>query len=92
LYAAIAAFMFWIIETSWKTFQYANYARVREIEAFMRGETTDIRPLQIATSWGESIREGGLQRFMRMMFWKHVIFPHGIMSFLLCLLYYFITK
>ena len=51
LFAALVSFMFWFIEASWKSFQYANYKRVNEIESFMRGSRQDIELWQISKTW-----------------------------------------
>lgn len=83
LFAAIVSLMFWLIDCSWKTFQYANYRRVAHIEEFMRGEKDNLENLQIARSWSTSFHEGGTKRFFRILFWQHVILPHGIMFALL---------
>jgi hypothetical protein len=87
LFAALASFMFWLIDGSWKAFQYANYKRIREIEKYMRGETSMVQPLQIAKNWGESFREGGTKRFIEILFWRHVLLPHAILFFLLITIY-----
>ena len=79
LAAALASLMFWLVDTAWKVFQYAHYRRVRDIEAFMRGEREELAPLQVATSWSESFREGGTRRFFRILLWGHVFLPHGAM-------------
>jgi hypothetical protein len=79
LFAALVSLMFWLIDTAWKTFQYANYRRIAEIEDFMLGRRARVEPLQIARSWYISYRAGGLRRFLKIMFWGHVVLPHGAM-------------
>lgn len=79
LFASAASLMFWLIDTSWKTFQYANYRRISEIEDFMHGRRKTIEPLQIARSWYVSYSGGGLKRYLKIMFWPHVVLPHGAM-------------
>ena len=58
LISAGTAVLFWAIEAIWKSFQYAHSGRIREIEAFFRGDTpTDTQvanvlpPFQIYNSW-----------------------------------------
>ena len=36
--ACFSALLFWYIEASWKTFQYAYYDRAWEIEEYFRGK------------------------------------------------------
>jgi len=79
LVAAIGALMFWFIEAYWKTFQYANYRRIGQIEDYFSGKREEIKTPQIGTSWGESYSEGGIERLLRIFFWPHVVLPHGVM-------------
>lgn len=87
LFAALVSLMFWFIDGYWKTFQYANYKRIKEIEAFMRGEKNDLNNLQIGRSWGISYHEGGSRRLFKMLFWPHVVLPHGAMFLILSIIY-----
>ena len=87
LFAAVVSLMFWVIDGAWKTFQYANYRRINQIESFMRGDSTPITNLQITYSWRKSYRDGGKKHLLRIMFWHHIILPHGAMFILLLLLY-----
>ncbi|WP_420388006.1 hypothetical protein [Roseivirga sp.] len=87
LFASLVSLMFWLIEASWKTFQYAHYKRLWEIEAFMREKGGSIDNLQIGASWSSSYHSGGLKRLFRVMFWHHVMLPHGAMFSLLLLVY-----
>ncbi len=87
LFAALVSLMFWFIDGYWKTFQYANYKRIKEIEAFMRGEKNDLDNLQIGTSWGKSYHKGGIRRLFKMLFWPHVFLPHGAMFLILSIIY-----
>jgi len=88
LFASFVSLMFWLIDASWKNFQYSNYQRIREIEAYMRQEKPDIAPLQISRAWSESFKRGGNKRLVKMMFWSHVLFPHGIMAFIFLVLFF----
>lgn len=77
LLAAGASLLFWIIEASWKTFQQANYRRLRIIEDYMRGKPQE-RPFSspdITDSWSAGWREESL---WRVLFWHHVFLPHAV--------------
>jgi len=92
LFASAASLMFWLIDTSWKTFQYSNYRRISEIEDFMHGRRKAIESLQIARSWYASYSGGGLKRYLKIMFWPHVVLPHGAMCVGLFVVYLFISN
>ena len=83
LLAAVISLMFWFIDGSWKTFQYANYRRIGEIEKFMRGEKKDLSNFQISTSWNLSYQKAKLKRLLKILFWPHIFLPHGAMFLLL---------
>jgi hypothetical protein len=53
IFSSIVALLFWWLEAKWKTFQYSNSLRIKQIEAYFRGDTDyqDITPLQIYHSW-----------------------------------------
>jgi len=89
LVSSVAALLFWIIETYWKAFQYANYHRIGQIEDYLSGKTYEIKVPQIGTAWSTSYHQGGRARFFRILFWPHVALPHGVMC-LGCLLVYII--
>jgi hypothetical protein len=88
LFAAGASLMFWLVDTSWKTFQYANYSRISQIERFMRGRCSRIDNLRSRTSWKVSYESDRLKRFLKVMFWPHVVLPHGAMCALLTAVYF----
>ena len=90
LFASLMSLMFWIIDAAWKSFQLTYYQRIDEIEEFMRGERSSIDTLQIAHSWHASYRMGGIKKLIRIMFWGHILLPHGAM-FVGLLLAYIIT-
>ena len=91
LYAALASFLFWFIEAYWKAFQNANYQRIVEIEDYLSGKTDAIKTPQIGTSWFNGYSEGGRKQFYSILFWPHVVLPHGIM-FIGFLTYYLVLK
>src|SRR3954447_104242 len=51
LIAAFGSCMFWTIECMWKTFQYAFYERINEIEDYFAGKGKPPDPLQIGRAW-----------------------------------------
>ena len=87
LLAGASALLFWIIEGLWKTFQYAYYARIFEIEGFLSGERQKIKAPQIGVSWSRSFREGGTRRLWKVLTWPHVALPHVVVGFGGVLLY-----
>jgi hypothetical protein len=76
LFAAGASLAFWILEATWKNFQYSHSPRIRDIEkAFRESSFDNIEPLQISFSWNAAL--SGLiptQTF----FLGIVLFPHCI--------------
>ena len=76
--SALAAIAFWIIEFSWKRFQWSFYPRIREIEAaFASGEA--IAPLQINASFTKAINRITSRDFTR-PFYPFLMFPHAIIA------------
>ena len=74
LLAAAASCVFWVIEALWKSFQYANYYRLRRIEDFLNGvEVKDFRYPYITHSWTHAWRKASIFKIMR---WPHVFLPH----------------
>ena len=91
-FASIAAFMFWLIDAYWKTFQYAYYLRIIHIENYLSGNAGEIMAPQICTSWSESYHQGGQTRLYKILFWPHVVLPHGIMCIGFLILYFSLAK
>lgn len=87
LFAALVSLMFWFIDGSWKSFQYANYRRIWDIEKYMRGACDDIDVLQMANSWSSSYHSQQLKRMVKILFWPYVLLPHFAMSVLLGAIY-----
>ena len=77
LLSAGASLLFWLIDTSWKTFQQANYHRIRKIEDYMRGNIPDekFNSPNITTAWSVGWRK---TNFFKIMFWHHVFLPHAL--------------
>ncbi len=87
--SCVSALLFWYLEASWKTFQYAFYDRAGDIEAFFRGEKTIEAPFQIGSSWYRRWRAGGRKRLLRILFWPHVALPHAAVAVLAAVLFSF---
>ena len=85
--SAISAILFWYIEASWKSFQYAFYDRSGEIEEYFRGEKNLKAPFQIGSSWHKRWRTGGSSRLWRILLWPHVALPHAAISLIASVLY-----
>ena len=78
--ACFSALLFWYIEASWKTFQYAYYDRAWEIEEYFRGKKKLDCALQISLSWNKSFQSGGIARLAWIMFWPHMALPHAAVA------------
>jgi hypothetical protein len=87
LVGSLSACLFWIIEGMWKEFQLAYYDRAQKIEDYFAGETQDIVPMQIKTSWYKSWKNVNPKQRRKRMLWPHVALPH-VVVFLLGLLLY----
>jgi len=59
LLSAGASLLFWFVEGSWKTFQQANYYRLREIEDYMQGKIPieEFRFPDLTHAWSVGWRE-----------------------------------
>lgn len=77
LLSAGASLLFWLVEGSWKTFQQANYYRLRKIEDYMQGKIPieEFRVPDISHAWLVGWRE---VRLPKVMSWPHVFLPHAI--------------
>jgi hypothetical protein len=91
LLIGLSSLLFWIIEVTWKSFQYAHYERLGKIEKYFSGELKEIVPLQIGASWNKHFRKGGYKRFFKIMSWKNVHLPHSII-FIISLIQFIISK
>ena len=77
LLAAAGAFMFWILESFWKSFQLGYYSRVVELERHFRGESRIGAPHQISTTWGAWWQSESWLVLGRVAVWPHVALPHA---------------
>jgi len=90
LVSSLSALLFWLIEGTWKKFQYAYYKRSGLIEAHFRGEARVAYPFQIAASWSTAWHAGGSSQLFRLMAWPQVALPHVFVA-LLGLVFYALT-
>src|SRR5262249_60886248 len=82
LIAAFASCLFWYIECTWKTFQYAFYERINEIEDFFAGKGKKPDPLQIGRAWYARWSTLGTHKFCCIMAWPRVALPHALVALL----------
>lgn len=87
LFAAAASVVFWLLEGTWKSFQYAYRARIVEIEeAFRRDDFTQVVPFQTYGRWHAGWRQGRVREVLGLAI---VMVPHlltavaGLVLFLL---------
>lgn len=74
LYAAGASIVFWLLEGTWKSFQYAYAHRIQAIEGAFRDHALDaVTPCQTYASWYEGWRRRNVWRVLRLPI---VAFPH----------------
>lgn len=77
LLSSVASLLFWLVEGSWKTFQQANYYRLRKIEDYMQGKISadDFRMPDITGGWSVGWKN---VKLLEIMLWPHVFLPHAI--------------
>jgi hypothetical protein len=78
LFAAGASLAFWMLETTWKSFQYLYRPCIEELEnSFARNSFGGLAPFQIYNSWGAAHRARGFQ-LVKVFFTLIVLFPHAL--------------
>ena len=96
LLAGVASILFWVTEALWKSFQQAYYPRIREIEAFFAGKSSEVTHFQINSSWSKAWHADRRGELGRILSWPHVFLPHAFVAlggpflWLLNLLYPFV--
>jgi hypothetical protein len=76
LFGAGAALIFWILEGTWKSFQYSYSFRIQEIEtAFRTGDFAAVVPLQTYSRWYDGWRR---RQWLRTMALPIVWVPHAL--------------
>ena len=81
LFAAGASLVFWMLEATWKNFQYLYRPRIEKIEnAFDRNSFDDLSPFQIYRSWDEARIERGsaVAKILKIFFKGLILFPHAL--------------
>lgn len=91
LVSSISALLFWFIDGSWKTFQYAYYDRSGDIEEYFRGEKKIAAPFQIGTFWFRRWQSDGTARLKKVVLWPLVALPHVIVAVLGVVLFFLST-
>ena len=87
LVASVSSVLFWFLETMWKTFQLAYYARSETIEKHFRGQSAIAHPFQIGTSWYAKWSHMKTAETRRIALWPHVALPHAFVLVLGAALY-----
>jgi len=76
LLASFSAFVFWVLEYYWKSFQYPHFMRIDDIEEYINGSKDLLEPMQIGKAWEKYYRSGGIKRVFTIMKWSNVMTPH----------------
>jgi len=82
---SFGSFSFWITEAFWKAFQQCYHLRMSDIEKIFRVSSSPAVPaLQINTTFFRSFFTSrfNFKRFIEVMLWPHVMFPHVIVTML----------
>lgn len=78
LLASLSAILFWLIEAIWKRFQLAYYYRIKNIEAYLSGESPDgFSAPRITRDWSTGFRQYSLQR---VIWWPQIFLPHLVVA------------
>jgi len=77
LVSAFSACLFWYLETTWKVFQLAYYARSERIERHFRTKDKLQVPFQIGTSWQRRWNATENAEVGWVALWPHVALPHA---------------
>ncbi len=86
--AALSSLMFWLIEGFWKSFQQAHYPRIRHIEDYFSGQSSELPPMQIGKSWSSNYAsERKKKNLLKILRWPHVALPHAFVFVLALSLY-----
>lgn len=81
LLSAAASCLFWWVEILWKSFQTANYYRLRRIEQYLNGAHFDnFRYPYMTHAWSHGWRKH--TSFKKIITWPHVYVPHVFVIFL----------
>lgn len=76
LIASLSAALFWIVETHWNGIKSCHYFRIKELEAFFRGENDSLIPMQIQFNWVKQNNELNTKGFLLAMWNPHITLPH----------------
>jgi hypothetical protein len=81
LVSSFGSCLFWLIEAMWKTFQYAFYERMNQIEDYFAGKKPEApAPLQIGRAWYDRWSRLGRAKQLRILMWPHVALPHAAVA------------
>ncbi|WP_422369106.1 hypothetical protein [Pelagibius sp.] len=76
--AGLSAIPFWLTESFWKLSQHLHGERTKDIEKCLSDGCTDLKPLQIYTSWFETLGGfwTGVGHWLGVAFQPNVITPY----------------
>ena len=77
LFIGVVVISIWYLEACWKLFQYALRGRIKEIEAYFRGDADNLVPMQSYSVWFKSYSVGSRsQRLLTAGFQHFVCLPY----------------
>ena len=76
LLTSFSAFVFWLLESYWKSFQYPHYDRINDIEEYVLGKTDSLERLQISKSWERYFSNRNTRQIIAIMMYLNVLTPH----------------
>lgn len=89
LISSLGAALFWYLETTWKVFQLAYYARSERIEKHFRTKKKLTAPFQIGASWQRRWKGMTTVEVRWVSLWPHVALPHALVLVLGIVLFVF---
>ncbi|HWF78589.1 MAG TPA: hypothetical protein VN694_15600 [Caulobacteraceae bacterium] len=73
------AIALWVLEVTWKVFQYCNIPRIQKLEAwFASADPDEMRPFQVYGSWAHAFKGewGGVGRWLAVAIEPFVCLPY----------------
>lgn len=75
---------FWFTEVSFKVVQLSHFKRINELENYLNNDIKEVNVItpRIIQAYGEQKKENDKSKlWKKVMWWKHVMFPHIIFIF-----------
>ena len=76
LLSSFSAFIFWVIEYQWKSFQYPYFERVTEIERYFQNKNTEINVFQISHTWEKVQPNLTFKEKLKIFGYTNIFMPH----------------